>query len=281
MINTGPNGASLISGLTTILTIIGHPVFQVRSPTTMNGEFARTGVDAALIPVDLEPSSLPSFVQMLRGWSNSPGCIVTLPHKAAVAGLVDELTSRAKLLAAVNIIRRTSTGHLVGDMIDGLGFMEALKRNGFEVRGKHVAVFGAGAVGRAMLLSLADAGVASISFHEPDEARRAALMSLASAAGVDSRLSIEAQRNLESADLAINASPVGMNGDDRMAFDPARLPSHALVADVVTNPVETPLLLAARSAGLRTQSGIAMADAQLRMQLRYFGFAGDLPGENC
>jgi shikimate dehydrogenase len=71
-----------------------------------------------------------------------------------------------------------------------------------------------------------------------------------------------------------------MNGDNRMAFDPARLPA-PLVADVVTYPVETPLLLAARSAGLRTQNGIAMADAQLRMQLRYFGFAGDLSAENC
>lgn len=281
MTGTGKNGAPAISGRTAILTIVGHPVSQVRSPTTVNAEFARIGIDAALIAVDLEPSSLPSFVQMLRGWQNSPGCIVTLPHKAAASGLVDELTDRARLLGAVNIIRRTATGRLVGDMIDGLGFLEALQRTGFEASGKHVAVFGAGAVGRALLLSLADAGVARISFHEPEPARRASLESLASAAGIESRLSMDAHENLESADLAVNASPVGMNGDNRMAFDPARLPAHALVADVVTYPVETPLLLAARAAGLRTQSGIAMADAQLLMQLRYFGFAGDLPGENC
>lgn len=166
-------------------------------------------------------------------------------------------------------------------MIDGLGFLEALKRSGFEARGKRVAVFGAGAVGRALLLALADAEAGRISFHEPEQVRRASLESLASAAGIESLVSTDAHENLESADLAINASPVGMNGDNRMAFDPARLPAHALVADVVTYPVETPLLLAARSAGLRTQNGIAMADAQLRMQLRYFGFAGDLPGENC
>jgi shikimate dehydrogenase len=268
------------SGRTMILTIVGHPVLQVRSPTTVNAEFARTGIDAALIAVDLDPSSLPSFIQALRGWQNSPGCIVTVPHKAAAAGLVDELTGRAKLLGAVNIIRRTSAGHLAGDMIDGLGFMAALKRNGFDASGKRVAVFGAGAVGRAMLLSLTGAGAARISFHDPEEAQRAALMSFASAAGVSNRLSMDAPQSLENADLAVNASPVGMNGDERMAFDPARLPAHALVADVVTNPVETPLLRAARAAGLRTQSGIAMSDAQLKMQLRYFGFAADLPGGN-
>ena len=121
MTSTGKNDAPPISGRTTILTIVGHPVSQVRSPTTVNAEFARTGIDAALVAVDLEPSSLPAFVQMLRGWQNSPGCIVTLPHKTAAAGLVDELTGRARLLGAVNIIRRTSSGHLAGDMIDGLG----------------------------------------------------------------------------------------------------------------------------------------------------------------
>jgi shikimate dehydrogenase len=281
MRNTRTDAAPQISGRTTILTIVGHPVLQVRSPMTVNREFARTGVDAVLIPVDLEPSSLPSFVQMLRGWQNSPGCIVTSPHKTAAAGLINELTNRAMLLGAVNIIRRTSSGHLVGDMIDGLGFLEALKRNGFDARGKRIAVFGAGAVGRDLLLSLTDAGVSTISFHEPDETRRAALRNLALTADIASRFSTDALENLENVDLAINASPMGMNGDAGMAFDPARLPAHALVADVVTNPVETPLLLAARLAGLRTQSGIAMADAQLLMQLRYFGFAGDLPEENC
>jgi shikimate dehydrogenase len=212
---------------------------------------------------------------MLRGWRNSPGCIVTVPHKSAAAALLDELTDRARLLGAVNMIRRTASGHLAGDMIDGLGFMEALARSGFDAKGKRAVVFGAGAVGRALLLSLTDAGVSRIAFHEPDDARRAALVELASAAGVGSRFSTDAAENLESADLAVNASPVGMNGDTAMAFDPARLPRHALVADVVTNPVQTPLLLASNAAGLRTQDGVAMSDAQLAMQLKYFGLEAD------
>jgi shikimate dehydrogenase len=93
-------------------------------------------------------------------------------------------------------------------------------------------------------------------------------------AGVADRFSTDALEQLESADLAVNASPLGMNGDGAMAFDPARLPAHALVADVVTQPAETPLLAAARAAGLRTQNGVAMADAQVTMQLRFFGFGG-------
>jgi shikimate dehydrogenase len=269
------DGVRPISGRTTIMSIIGHPVLQVRSPTAVNAELARTGVDAALIAVDLDPSALPSFLQMLRGWHNSPGCIVTVPHKTAAAALLDQLTERARLLGAVNMIRRTASGHLAGDMIDGLGFVEALRRRGFAAKGKRAAVFGAGAVGRALLLSLTDAGMSRISFDEPDAARRAALIELAAAAGVAERFSTDASETLEGADLAVNASPVGMNGDTAMAFDPARLPAHALVADVVTNPVQTPLLLAAQAAGLRTQTGNAMSDAQLAMQLKYFGLEAD------
>ncbi len=275
MPETPLDGSPPISGRTTVLTIIGHPVSQVRSPTTINAELERSGVGAVLIPVDLEPSSVPSFIDMLRGWRNSPGCIVTVPHKTAVAGLIDELTERAKLLGAVNMVRRTPSGKLIGDMIDGLGFVEALKRNRFEPKAKRAVVFGGGAVGRAILLSLTEAGVSAISFHEPDKSRRDALRNLAQLAGVRDRFSTDALKDLECADLAVNASPVGMNGDGAMTFDPASLPAHALVADVVTQPAETPLLAAARAAGLRTQNGVAMADAQVTMQLQFFGFGGE------
>src|ERR1700689_4922619 len=88
----------------------GSVASRVRAPTTVNAELARSRVDAVLIPVDLEPSSVPSFIDTLRGWQNSPGCIVTVPHKTEVAGLIDALTDRAKLLGAVNMVRRTPPG---------------------------------------------------------------------------------------------------------------------------------------------------------------------------
>ena len=54
-----------------------------------------------------------------------------------------------------------------------------------------------------------------------------------------------------------------------MPFDPARLPRHAMVADVVTKPVETPLLRAAKAHGCRIQTGLEMSDAQATMQLDF------------
>lgn len=262
--------APALSGRTTVLTIIGHPIAQVRSPVTLNPEFRRTGVDAVLVPVDLEPAALPEFIAALRGWRNAPGCIVTVPHKMPCAGLVDDLTERARLLGAVNMIRRRPDGRLAGDMSDGPGFLKALAAGGFDPAAKNAVVFGAGAVGRALLLSLTEAGVRRIAFHEPDDARREALVALAEAAGVTDRFSTDVGPDLGDFQLAINASPVGMGQDGRLPFDPASLPRGALVADVVTEPVETPLLQAARAHGCRVQTGLAMSDAQVAMQIAFF-----------
>lgn len=259
-----------ISGATTVLTIIGQPTRQVRSTTTLNAGLRRRGIDAVLVPVDLAPAAVPAFLQALRGWHNAPGCIVTVPHKSQCAGLVDELTERARLLGAVNLVRRDADGRLRGDMIDGIGFIAALRANGFEARGKSAVVFGAGAVGRAMLLSLGEAGVGRLAFSDPDAANRTALIDLARQAGLADRLSTGPIDDLGDFDLAVNASPVGMNGEDRMPFDPTRLPRHALVADVVTKPAETPLLKAAAAHGCRVQTGLQMSDAQSAMQLEFF-----------
>src|SRR5947209_4455779 len=115
-----------ITGRTTVVTIIGHPTRQVRSTTTLNGELRRRNIDAVLVPVDLDPPGVADFLKALRAWHNSPGCIVTVPHKSTCAALVDNVSDRARKLGAVNLIRRSGDGRLHGDMIDGEGFMRAL-----------------------------------------------------------------------------------------------------------------------------------------------------------
>src|SRR5262245_23501289 len=125
-----------ISGRTRVVAIIGHPTAQVRSPTSVNAEYVRRGIDAVLVPIDLEPPAVPAFIEVLRHWHNAPGCVVTVPHKSACAPLLDRLSERARRLAAVNLIRRTANGTLEGDMVDGEGFMLALRQNGFEPPGK-------------------------------------------------------------------------------------------------------------------------------------------------
>ena len=132
------------SGRTLVYPMIGHPTRQVKSPTTFNRYFREKQIDAVMVAIDVHPDAVACFFSLLRGWRNSPGCIVTIPHKQEAARQADELSPRARDLGAVNVLRRTREGRLVGDMVDGLGFLEALKAHGFDPKGKRVVVFGAG-----------------------------------------------------------------------------------------------------------------------------------------
>ena len=266
-----PMPSFIPTGRTRVLSIIGHPIRQVRSPAAINTELARRGIDAVLVPIDIEATALGAFFTVLRAFENTPGAIVTIPHKIASAGHVDVLSDRARLLGAINMVRRLPGGRLEGDMVDGLGFLAAAAQQGVSVRGKSVAVFGGGAVGRALLLACCEAGASRVAFHEPDDDRCQALRRLAESAGFADRVALDAITTYPEADIAVNASPLGMRPNDPLPFAPDRLRPGAHVADVVTEPEISPLLAAARAHGLTVQTGRAMAEAQRDIQLAFFG----------
>jgi shikimate dehydrogenase len=259
------------TGKALVALIIGHPIAQVRSPGAVNAELARRRLDAVLVPMEVEPPNLAAALGMLRGWRNCCGAIITVPHKIAAAAMVDRLSERAKLLGAVNMVRRTADASLEGDMIDGDGFLAALAAAGRSVDGASVVIFGGGGVGLALLLALLGAGAKTIAMHEPNGDRRQALRRVAERIGASNRFSLDAVAALPSADIAINATPLGMSPGDALPFDPRRLKKGAHVADVVTLPEVTPLLQEAVACGLSIQTGRAMAEAQMPLQLQYFG----------
>ena len=63
---------------------------------------------------------------------------------------------------------------------------------------------------------------------------------------------------LADASLLVNTTTLGMHGQPALAVDLARLPGHAVVADLVYAPVLTPLLAAAKARDLRTTDGLGM-----------------------
>ncbi len=74
----------------------------------------------------------------------------------------------------------------------------------------------------------------------------------------------------------VNATSVGMGGDG-LPLDPDLLSSDQLVADIVYQPLETPLLAAARSLGCTTVGGVGMLLHQAAIQFeRWTGAAAPL-----
>ena len=73
----------------------------------------------------------------------------------------------ANRIGALNALRRESDGTWTGDMYDGAGFVRGVERKGQRLRGRRVALFGAGGAGSAIACALAEAGVDSIAVIDP------------------------------------------------------------------------------------------------------------------
>lgn len=255
----------MIGSATKLVAIVGSPIAQVKSPANFNGWFQEHTVDLAMMPIDLRADSVAAFVNTLRGWQNLQGCVVTVPYKQVITAHLDRLSQRAGLLGSVNVIRREADGTLLGDNVDGEGFVGAARQQGFEPKGKKALVLGAGGVGSAIACALCEAGVAELVITDLDNQRVQALARTLQSAFPSTRISHDYQSLADFA-LVANASPVGMGDSDELPLPAAlleTLTAGALVADVVTSPEITAFLQRARMLGAKIQTGPQMARAQM------------------
>ena len=260
----------LPTGTTTFYTMIGAPVAQVKAPLIFNRYFSRHGIDAVMIAMSVPPDQVASHFRHMRALSNFGGSIVTVPHKHAAVDSMDELSERAGLLMSVNVVR-TEKGRLVGDMVDGLGFMAALDTHGLSMSGKRAAIIGAGGAGSAVAHAIAQAGAEEVVIREIRTERHGFLERVMKAANPRIKLSFDLA-GLEGFDLVVNATPLGMNDDIRLPFSTQSLRPPTLVADLVTNPKLTPWLAGALEKGCEVVYGVEMVYGQIAYLGRHLGF---------
>jgi len=251
-----------ISGRTKLVVIIAHPVEHVRTPSAMNAHFAATGRDAVVVPMQVRPDDLGEVVGALRRLENLGGIVVTVPHKEAVVRLCDALTEEARLIGAVNVIRREPDGRLTGGQFDGEGFVAGLLAAGHEVRGRRVWMAGAGGAAAAIGFALLRHGVTALTVHNRTAARAQALVarlrtvlpgSVATVGGPDPA----------GHDIVVNATSLGLKPTDPLPVDPAYLRPEMLAAEVVMQPEITRFLAAAAARGCRTHGGLPMLTEQV------------------
>lgn len=247
--------------------VIGYPLKHSISPQFQQPAFDALGLDVSYRAYELPPVDLPVFVAGLRApeWL---GCNVTIPHKQAVFSLMDEVTDEARLIGAVNTIIREPDGRLAGHNTDAEGFLRALTDDaGFDPAGAAVVLLGAGGAAPAVAVALLRAGAARVWIANRTVERARALVE---ALGRHFRLerlaalplAADALRSaLAEASLLVNSTSVGMAHGPAPAATPVPpdlLGPHLLVYDLVYNPAQTPLLVAAAQAGARTQPGLPM-----------------------
>ena len=248
--------------------VIGYPLAHSISPRFQQPAFDHLGLAVRYVARETPPEELPAFLTELRGpqWL---GVNVTVPHKEAVAAAVDDLSTEARLIGAVNTVRKAGD-RLIGHNTDAAGFLRGLTDAACDPQGVTALILGAGGAARAVAVALLQAGARHVTVANRTVSRSERLVATLAASFDAARLAAgpleeEAVRPvLEGTELVVNTTTVGMAHGPAAAAAPladtllASLPSGALVYDLVYNPAETPLLRAARAQGYRTQGGLPM-----------------------
>jgi shikimate 5-dehydrogenase len=248
-----------LSGATRLNIIVGDPIAQVKAPGGVTKAFAERGHDGVLVPVQVGSEDLPALLAVADRLKNLDGIVVTVPHKFACFAHCSSTSDRASFLGAVNIMRRRKDGGWHGDMVDGLGFVGAVRSKGFDPRGKRALLVGAGGAGSAIAMALVEAGIGELAIHDEDTARRDVLVARLGTLG---RANIVAGCSDPAGyDLVGNATPAGMKAGDPLPIDIGKLAPATFVGCVVTAPSIPPLIEAARRLGCPTSTGTEMYNA--------------------
>lgn len=260
----------MIDGQTRLIAHIGHPTHTFKSPMIYNPYFEAAGINAVVVPMDCTAQPFEALLKAVFSLGNIMGALITMPHKVSVVGLLDQVTATVRVAGACNAVRRTPDGRLEGDMFDGAGFVRGIVRKGFDPAGRRALVVGSGGVGSAIAASLAGAGVGAITLFD---------VNALAAAQLAARLRMQypaidvgtGHNDPAEFDLVVNASPLGMNDDDPLPVDVARLSADTFVGEVVMKHETTAFLAAAQARGCRTQVGTDMLFEQIPAYLEFFG----------
>lgn len=234
------------------LVIIGQPVAHSLSPAMQGAALAAAGIIMRYERRDVAPGELLSTLDELR--RAGIGGNVTMPHKEATCAHTEKVSPLAARVGSVNTFW-FEDGALCGhntDVAGSLATIHALCPRG--LAGKSAALIGAGGSAAAVLvaLELADCTDIRVSARTSERARE-----IADRVGVAVTLAEDPNEAVDGAAVVINASPLGMHGDE-MPVDPNALAADAAAFDLVYRAGETAWVRACRARGVRAEDGLRM-----------------------
>ena len=257
--------------------VIGDPISHTRSPKIHTFWLDALGIDGEYRAAHVLPEELAEYLAARRADPLWRGCSVTMPHKQAVMRLLSEhpddaLEEPARVIGAVNAVFRHDGG-LGGANTDIPGFSEALGGRTF----RRVVVVGAGGAARAVLLALRNGACAGhITLQNRDVAKATELLEMLGIRGANGAGDVTGEAVPlgaplpDGCDLLVNTSALGMVGYPPLLMELGAMAHDGIVYDIVTAPLDTPLLQQARVRGLATIDGLSMLIGQADFAFGHF-----------
>jgi shikimate dehydrogenase len=253
------------------LSVFGDPVAHSKSPQMHNAALEKCGIAARYCRLHIKPEELAEAVKLLVK-NGFIGTNVTIPHKSAMLGLMDEVDENARKIGAVNTVLNDG-GRLLGFNTDGPGLVHAVRTEfSVDLRDLRVMILGAGGgAGRAIAVQC---GIENcerlVLVNRTVEKARALVTELTPfftgtrLIGPSARLvalpwdEAQIRAQIQQTDLIINATDIGMKRTDSSPLPGALLAPHLMIYDTIYTAVRTPLMRAADEAGARAANGFSM-----------------------
>jgi shikimate dehydrogenase len=236
--------------------VIGDPIAHSLSPIMQRAAFAAAGIDAEYEKERVSPCGLGPWVAGARERPLA-GFNVTIPHKESIGSYVDALDESARRVGAINTVVIRG-GTLTGYNTDLSGFAAIVNALGRNLRGRSVVIIGSGGSARAVVRVLADKGAILTICNRHEGHAQALAARLEIQAATAELYSSTATQAIQSSDLVVNTTPLGMSQLPMSPLPPETvLDPHTAVIDLVYGSI-TPLVRQARSSGCLVLDGIEM-----------------------
>lgn len=257
----------------TYAAILGlMPSKGARSPILWNEAFKCLSVDTRMIPIDVPEQNILSMLKALESDPHFIGGAIAAPYKEIAASFCAmNLTAEAKSIGAINCLFRNPNGTLCGTNTDGEGSLTAFESIFGDINEKRILILGAGGTGKAVSAYFASKldrlHQLTISSRSNSSAK------LAKKLGCNSINWLEIEKESSQADIIINCTSLGSSLQPGLS--PLKkqaiqnLKTNAIIYDVVYDPIETPFLQTAASAGLRCLNGLSMNFEQAVIGFHY------------
>jgi shikimate dehydrogenase len=248
-----------IDGKTRLAGVMGNPIAHTLSPAMHNAAFSALGINAVYVALPIPAEGVKGLLQTCTDLGML-GLNITIPHKRLAMKYVHECSADARRIGAINTVVFQGKKR-IGHNTDGLGFLQALKAAKISLRGKRAVLLGAGGAGRAVAVSLLQAGVTHLTLSEPNAKQRSGLLRQLKILGYNNRVigvepnaPVLRERAL-AAHVIVNASPLGLKPGDPLPISGEWIPEKQAVMDLVYGHGLTPWLQAARKKQCRIVPG--------------------------
>ncbi len=234
--------------------VIGDPIEHSRSPDIHRFWLDVEGIAAHYRRVRVRSDEMTDHVARLRADPLWRGSNVTMPLKRAALDYAEEATDRAVAAGAANLlVMRDGKLFAANTDVGAIAtLLDRARKAGQSL--SSVTLFGTGGAARAALVALKLLEIGRVRIQARD-------MAAASKLSVEFGLALSPRplTDLVDSDALINATPLGMAGYACLNCDLSLLPDGGLVFDMVSNPADTPLIVAARTrGGLAVMTGLDM-----------------------